>query len=121
MKFWKLSGSGNDFVFFDGRGDDLQVRRHSDPAFVRAICAQHTGVGADGVGIIQHDAKQDFGLIYLNRDGSRGELCGNASLCATRLAVEMDIASPLGLSFRTDAGIIAGRILDGRPEIYLQP
>lgn len=121
VKFWKLSGSGNDFVFFDGRGDDLQVRRHSDPGFVRAICAQHTGVGADGVGIIQNDAKQDFGLIYLNRDGSRGELCGNASLCATRLAVELGIASPEGLTFRTDAGTIAGRIRDGRPEIDLQP
>lgn len=121
VKFWKLTGSGNDFVFFDGRGDDLQVRRHSDAGFVRALCAQHTGVGADGVGIIQNDADQDFGLIYLNRDGSRGELCGNASLCATRLAVELGIAKADGLTFRTDAGVISGRIRSGRPEIDLQP
>jgi len=121
VRFWKLSGSGNDFVFFDARADDLLARRNADPTFVRALCAQHTGVGADGVGIIQTDAQQDFGLIYLNRDGSRGELCGNASLCATRLAVELGIAAASGLTFKTDAGIISGRIRDGRPEIDLQP
>lgn len=121
MRFWKLSGSGNDFVFFDGRGDDLLVRRVSDAGFVRAVCAPHTGVGADGVAVLQTVVGHDFGLIYLNRDGSRGELCGNASLCATRLAVELGAADPSGLTFRTDAGTIHARLRDGLPEIDLQP
>lgn len=121
MKFWKMSGSGNDFVFIDARGDDLLAKRASEGTFVRALCAPHTGVGADGVGIIQHAHAHDFRLTYLNRDGSYGELCGNASLCATRLAVELEIADPAGLTFATDAGSIRGRIQDGQPEVDLQP
>lgn len=121
MKLWKMSGSGNDFVFFDGRGDESMERRARDPEFVRAVCTPHTGVGADGVAVIQASATQDFKLAYFNRDGSLGELCGNASLCATRLATELGIASPSGLTFETEAGVIAGRLRDGRPEIDLQP
>ena len=120
MKFWKMSGSGNDFVFVDAREDDLLGRRAADPEFVRMICAQHTGIGADGIAIIQHAAAQDFTLSYLNRDGSVGELCGNASLCATRLAVELGIADPAGLTFATKAGVVRGRIRDGQPEVDLQ-
>ena len=121
MKFWKMSGSGTDFVFLDARGDDLLAKRASDPDFVRAVCTPHTGVGADGVAIIQDAHAHDFRLTYLNRDGSFGELCGNASLCATRLAVELEVASPQGLTFATDAGTIRGRIREGQPEIDLQP
>ena len=121
MKFWKMSGSGNDFVFVDARGDDLLAKRASDAEFVRTVCAPHTGVGADGVAIIQTAHAHDFRLTYLNRDGSFGELCGNASLCATRLAVELAIADPAGLMFATDAGSVRGRIREGRPEVDLQP
>jgi diaminopimelate epimerase len=123
MKFWKMSGSGNDFAFFDGRTDPSIVDRVRDPDFVREVCAPHTGVGADGVCAIHpaDPAIADFSLLYLNRDGSVGELCGNASLCATRLAVELGLGAPSGLRFRTDAGVVQGRVRDGEPEIDLQP
>lgn len=120
-RFWKMSGSGNDFVFTDGRGSPELLARWSDPQFISAVCAAHTGVGADGVAILQTSDTHDFRLSYFNRDGSLGELCGNASLCATRLAVELGIADAAGLTFETEAGVIAGRIRDGRPEIDLQP
>lgn len=122
MKFWKMSGSGNDFVFVDGVSESLAGKRAADPAFVRQVCAAHTGVGADGVAVFLPSKGADFELAYFNRDGSVGELCGNASLCATRLSVELSLAKPEGLSFRTGAGLITGRIrADGRPEIDLQP
>jgi diaminopimelate epimerase len=120
MKFWKMSGSGNDFVFVDARGDTKRAERWSDPGFVRAVCAPHTGIGADGVSILQDSATQDFTLLYLNRDGSVGELCGNASLCATRLAVDLGAGARDGLSFDSGAGVVRGRIRDGLPEIDLQ-
>lgn len=116
-----MSGSGNDFVFFDGRDDPSIESRVRDPGFVRAVCAPHTGVGADGVAIIQPSATEDFRLLYFNRDGSLGELCGNASLCVTRLATELKIADPKGLSFETEAGVIQARLRGGVPEVDLQP
>lgn len=121
MKFWKMSGSGNDFVFVDGVADPAAGQRARDPAFVREVCAPHTGVGADGVAVFLPSSRADFELAYFNRDGSVGELCGNASLCATRLSVELGLAKPGGLRFETGAGLISGRMRDGRPEIDLQP
>lgn len=121
MKFWKMSGSGNDFVFVDGIEDQVTGRRALMPDLVRQICAPHTGVGADGLAVIQRSAQQDFKLDYLNQDGSVGELCGNASLCAVRLGVELGYANPDEVSFETGAGIVYGRLIEDRPEIDLQP
>ena len=75
-KFWKMSGSGNDFLFFDARDEPAGVL--ADPAVVDRICARATGVGADGIVFLQHDATEQLRIRYLNRDGSLGELCGNA-------------------------------------------
>ncbi|MHB1298084.1 MAG: diaminopimelate epimerase [Gemmatimonadaceae bacterium] len=119
--FWKMSGSGNDFVFADLRSDAAARRRWAEPSFVEGLCTPHTGVGADGVAIIEPSATADFRLRYLNRDGSQGELCGNASLCATRLASHLGIASAGGMRFETEAGLISGRIHDGLPQVDLQP
>ncbi|MEX2181149.1 MAG: diaminopimelate epimerase [Gemmatimonadaceae bacterium] len=121
MKFWKMSGSGNDFVFVNGIADPSAGRQAVVPAFVRQLCAAHTGVGADGVAVLQVSPAQDFSLAYLNRDGSVGELCGNASLCAVRLGVELGLAKSDHVSFGTGAGVLKGRIVDGRPEVDLQP
>lgn len=120
MKFWKMSGSGNDFVFVDGIGHPDAIALATDPDFVRSVCAAHTGVGADGVAVFEPSDDYDFALRYFNKDGSEGELCGNASLCAVRLSTELGIARQSGLRFSTPAGIISGRIRDGRPEVDLQ-
>lgn len=119
-RFWKMSGSGNDFIFTDARHDSTLYAKWSDSAFISALCAPHTGVGADGVGILQAVDGADFRLSYFNRDGSLGELCGNASLCAMRLAIELGAADPTAVTFATGAGSIRGRIRDGLPEIDLQ-
>ncbi|MCE9602459.1 MAG: diaminopimelate epimerase [Gemmatimonadetes bacterium] len=108
-------------MFVDARGDDLMARRVAEPEFVRRVCTPHTGVGADGLAIVQTSTTQDFKLTYINRDGSVGELCGNASLCATRLAVELGIAQGSGLTFATDAGVMQGRMREGQPEVDLRP
>lgn len=121
MKFWKMSGSGNDFVFIDGIGHPADITVATDPDFVRTVCAPHTGVGADGVAVFRPSDTADFALTYFNRDGSEGELCGNASLCAVRLSTELGIARQSGLRFETMAGLIHGRIRSGRPEVDLQP
>jgi diaminopimelate epimerase len=121
MKFWKMSGSGNDFVFVDGVGYPGDRAAALDPDFVRSVCALHTGVGADGVAVFLPADDADFRLTYFNRDGSLGELCGNASLCAVRLSTTLGLARQSGLRFVTDAGVIQGRIREGRPEVDLQP
>ena len=117
-RFWKVCGSGNDFIFFDARvtpPGDLER-----PDVVDRICARATGVGADGVVFMQPDAAEAFRITYLNRDGSLAELCGNASLCSARVAVELGIVDPAGFRFRTDAGLITARIAGDQPEVDME-
>jgi diaminopimelate epimerase len=108
--FWKMSGSGNDFVFIDARGgggvDPLETT-----AGIRAICAPHLGVGADGVVFIDESADALFAIRYYNADGSRATLCGNASLCAAQSAVKLGLATrEQTFHFMSDAGRIAASI-----------
>jgi diaminopimelate epimerase len=118
-RFYKMSGSGNDFVFFDSTDGDLSELENPDA--IRALCARGTGVGADGVVFLKPDSDDSFSIRYYNSDGSLGELCGNATLCAARLANELGIVSAAEISIQTDAGIIAGRMSNGLPEIDLAP
>lgn len=120
-RFVKMSGSGNDFILFDARREpagDLE-----SPATIRMLCARGTGIGADGVVFLVPSETADFGIRYYNADGSLASLCGNASLCSTRLAVELGIASAGGMRFETGAGTLSARLsdTDRQPEIDLEP
>jgi diaminopimelate epimerase len=118
--FYKMSGSGNDFIFFDARSDTGVAHELDNPESVRRLCATGTGIGADGVVFLQSDTYQAFRIRYFNRDGSLGELCGNASLCSVRLARELGIIGEGTCHFETDAGAMTGHFRDGGPEIDLQ-
>jgi len=118
--FYKMSGSGNDFVFFDARSDTGVAHALDNPESVRKLCATGTGIGADGVVFLQSDTYQAFRIRYFNRDGSLGELCGNASLCSVRLARELGVVGDGQCHFETDAGAMTGHFRDGVPEIDLQ-
>jgi diaminopimelate epimerase len=117
--FYKMSGSGNDFVMVDARTEPRG--RLDRPDVIQAICARGTGVGADGIVFLERSERADVRLTYLNADGSLADFCGNATLCTTRLAVELGIGAAGGLSIETDSGIVAARLRDERPEIDLQP
>src|SRR5512143_1948283 len=117
--FYKMSGSGNDFVVVDARRDPPGPL--AEPAVISRICARGTGVGADGIVFLERSDTADLGLVYLNADGSRAEFCGNATLCTTRLAAELGAGSAGGMSIETDSGIVQARLSEGLPEIDLQP
>ena len=118
--FYKLTGSGNDFVFVDVRsvppGDLANVET------IRAICARGSGVGADGIVFLNVGERAPISIRYVNSDGSAAALCGNATLCAARLASELGVIAGEGdFTIATDSGDVGARFRDGRPEIDLQP
>jgi diaminopimelate epimerase len=120
--FYKMSGSGNDFVMVDATREPAD--QLVEPATVQAICARATGIGADGIVLLQPSRVADFRMTYLNSDGSPADLCGNASLCSTRLASELgilDTASGREFRMETDAGVLGVRLLTDSPEVDLQP
>lgn len=121
-RFAKMSGSGNDFVFLDARDGGARDPLES-PEWIRAVCARATGIGADGVVFL--GPPRSPGAVaevrYYNSDGSRAALCGNATLCATRLAAELGLGSADDFALDTDSGRLRVRMRHGRPEIDLGP
>ena len=119
LSFFKMSGSGNDFVVVDVRTH--QIPQLTEAETIRALCARGTGIGADGLVLLEWAPEVDFRMAYYNADGSRASMCGNAALCCTRLATELGGPNSRDLLFETDAGRMKGRIRDGVPEIDLTP
>ena len=120
-RFWKMTGSGNDFVFFDARRGALAALQ--TPAAITGLCDRRRGVGADGVVFLEPGASAGarFRMAYYNSDGSRASMCGNAALCSTRLATELGAGSPDGFVFDSDVGPVYARLREGRPEVDLAP
>ena len=105
VTFYKMTGSGNDFVFLDGRTEPLA----DWPAErIRQVCDRRSGVGADGVVLLTPD-EGGVRMVYFNADGSRADLCGNAALCSTRLAAVLGMAGEGGMQLHTDSGILETR------------
>ena len=117
--FYKMSGSGNDFVMVDARDQGRGDLGRAD--VIRRICARGTGVGADGIVFLEPSALAAVRLTYLNADGTRADFCGNATLCTARLSVELRVGAPDGFDIETDSGVVRARLSGGRPEIDLQP
>ena len=118
-EFWKMSGSGNDFVFVDTR--EMPAGPLTSAEVVGAICSRGTGIGADGICFLEESDQATLRLVYLNADGSRADLCGNATLCTARLARELGAVEVGEFAIETDSGVLGARFRDDNPEIDLQP
>ncbi len=106
MRFWKMTGSGNDFVMLDGRHTrpaDWPARRIVD------ICHRRNGVGADGLVILTPEAGSIVRMTFFNSDGSEASMCGNAALCSTTLSGLLDLAPAEGMLLATGAGTFPTR------------
>ena len=102
-----MTGSGNDFVMVDAR---LSAVADWTPADIAAVCARGTGIGADGLVFVGPGSQDGAArMVYFNSDGSRAAMCGNAALCATRLAARLEIAPAAGMRLETDAAIYESR------------
>jgi diaminopimelate epimerase len=107
IPFAKMSGSGNDFILVDDRKGVLAGL--DDAELARRVCHRHTGVGADGLIIIEKSDRADFGWRFFNSDGSRADMCGNGGRCAARFARLEGIAGDR-MRFETGAGIISAAV-----------
>ncbi|MDB4884606.1 MAG: Diaminopimelate epimerase [Gemmatimonadetes bacterium] len=117
--FYKMSGSGNDFIMVDATREAPGPL--AEAAVIQSLCARATGVGADGIVFLEPSTLADFRMTYLNSDGSPAALCGNASLCSARLATELGIVRMPEFRIESDAGILGARLESGAAEVDLQP
>ena len=112
IEFWKMSGSGNDFILIDNR--DGKVAEEEMGRWAERICRRRESVGADGLIFVIPSDQYDFAWRFFNLDGGEAEMCGNGGRCVARFAYSKGIAGPK-MTFGTLAGPIsaevAGRIV----------
>jgi diaminopimelate epimerase len=116
IEFFKMNGSGNDFILIDNRTQVLDVQ--NIPEFVKTVCERKVSVGADGLIIIENSEHADFRWRFFNADGSEVEMCGNGGRCAARFARIKGIAGDK-LSFETKAGIIDAEVRGDKVKLRL--
>jgi diaminopimelate epimerase len=116
IPFFKMSGSGNDFIIIDNRASRMEHAK--TPKFIRAVCERKISLGADGLIFIEDSDKCDFSWRFFNSDGSEAEMCGNGGRCAARFAFLSGIAGS-NMSFETIAGVIKADVEGSNVKIQL--
>lgn len=117
IEFWKMSGSGNDFILIDNR--DGQIKEAEMGRLVVSACRRKESVGADGAIFVVGSDRYDFGWRFFNADGGEVEMCGNGGRCVSRFAYLKGVAGPK-MTFETLAGPISAEV-KGRLVKVLMP
>ena len=107
LPFVKMHGAGNDYLYVDG----FQHRVEGPEELARRICERRTGVGADGLILIQPSERTDARMAMYNADGSRSAMCGNGLRCVGKFLFDRGRAGRL-LSIATDAGLFPVEVLE---------
>ena len=107
IPFFKMSGSGNDFILIDNREKVVEENGLSDR--IKKVCRRQMSVGADGFILVENSDNVDFKWRFFNSDGSLAEMCGNGARCAARFAFLNGIAGK-EMAFETDAGIVRASV-----------
>jgi diaminopimelate epimerase len=103
MKFTKMHGIGNDYVYVNGF-----VETVANPAEVaRAVSDRHFGIGGDGLILILPSDKADVRMRMFNADGSEAEMCGNGVRCVAKYAYEHGLSQSNPMRVETGAGVLS--------------
>lgn len=122
VQFTKYQGTGNDYLFIDGRKTEADW-----PDLAVKMSDRHFGIGADGIIIAMESVKAPVRMRMFNADGSEGEMCGNGIRCFAKFVIERDIIERPGdgpLDVETGAGVLrvqptwdAGRVAGARVDM----
>lgn len=107
LPFYKMSGSGNDFIIIDNRNNIIPLDDLSE--FAARVCRRKLSAGADGLILIEPSSSVDFKWRFFNSDGSIAEMCGNGARCTARFALLNKIAA-MKMAFETLAGVIHAQV-----------
>ena len=129
MKFVKMHGCGNDYIYINLFQEEETIPDKSELA--RTLSNRHFGIGSDGVIFISPSSIADFKIEIYNADGSFAEMCGNGIRCAAKFVYDQNILSVKkpALSIESAGSIkyvhlifqngkvIAARVNMGKPEL----
>ena len=98
MKFTKMNGCGNDYVYINGFVEKVENPKE----LAKKVSDRHFGIGSDGLILI---VPSDFCMRMFNADGSEGEMCGNGIRCVAKYVYDHKMTDKTEISVETKAGI----------------
>jgi diaminopimelate epimerase len=101
LKFTKMEGIGNDYVYFDGINQNIPMNEQ----FIRKLSNRNFGVGSDGMIVILKSDICDFKMRMFNLDGSEGKMCGNGIRCFAKFVYDHHLTDKTYLEIETLGGI----------------
>ena len=91
MKFTKMHGAGNDYVYINGFTE--KMAQEDKPEWVRKVSDRHFGIGSDGAIFINPSDVADFEMEMYNADGTRSEMCGNGIRCVGKYVYDKGLTN----------------------------
>ena len=101
MKFTKMHGCGNDYVYVDGTKEKLRDMEKT----AIYVSDRHFGIGSDGLIAVCPSDAADFRMVMYNADGSEGEMCGNGIRCVGKFVYDKGMTDKTHLTIETLGGI----------------
>jgi len=113
MKFTKMHGIGNDYIYINGFVEQIDnptemAIRWSD---------RHKGIGSDGLVLILPSTQSDFKMRMFNADGSESEMCGNASRCIGKYVYDKGLTTKTEVTLETLAGVKVLKLFIGKDNL----
>ena len=96
MKFAKMHGCGNDYIYFDCTKSDFPGGAEGEKQAAIKLSDRHFGIGGDGIIIIKKGTKADFEMVMYNADGSRSQMCGNGIRCVGKYVYDAGYTKDCG-------------------------
>lgn len=112
MKFTKMEGCGNDYVYVDCTKETLENAGN----VARKVSDRHFGIGSDGLILIKSSDKADFFMEMYNSDGSQAQMCGNGIRCVGKFVYDKGLTQKKSISVETLAGMkyLDFNVVDGK-------
>lgn len=107
MKFTKMEGIGNDYIYVDGISQEVSL----DPAYITRLSDRHFGIGSDGMIVILPSDCADFKMRIFNADGSEAKMCGNGIRCFAKFCYDHHLTDKQEILVETLSGIKSVRLL----------
>jgi diaminopimelate epimerase len=106
IKFTKMHGLGNDYVYFDCVKNPSLIPEEKIESIAQQVSDRHFGVGGDGIVLMLSHDTADFQMRMINADGSEAEMCGNAIRCVGKYLFDMGHTDQNIITIMTGAGIL---------------
>lgn len=128
MKFTKMHGAGNDYIYVNGFEETIKNRNE----FSKKVSDRHFGIGSDGLIVVDPSEVADCKMDMYNADGSQGKMCGNGVRCVAKFVYDNGIVKKEDIAIETLSGIkyikvtvkdgkvVAARVNMGKPILRAQ-